>query len=768
MKREVTNLRLDWKFHLGEVVEGGYKGLDDTGWQTVTLPHDWSVEHPFDKAHSSGTGYLAGGIGWYRRAFTLPADLGQRRVLVTFDGVYKHARVYCNSNYLGMRAFGYSSFTYDITPFVSAGHNVLAVRAEHTDLADSRWFTGNGIYRDVRLNVVNPLHFVEHGVFVSTVAAEGASATLRLQWALSRAGKAAFSLVDAQDREVARTDAQGEAGETCLTVPRPSLWSPEHPTLYTLRCTADDGADVQDQVEIPVGIRTFSFDVNQGFVCNGVPYKLKGVCIHHDAGALGSAVPKNVWERRLRKLQQAGCNAIRTSHNPPDPHLLDLCDEMGFFVMDEAFDEWEGCKNKWWQGHNVYPPKRYGYADDFPMWHEQDLADMVRRDRNHPSIILWSIGNEIDYPNDPYVHPTFESMTGNNDANKPAAERQYDANKPNAQRLATVAQHLVEITKRHDTTRPVTSALAFPELSNLTGYAQALDVVGYNYKEHLYAEDHAKYPNHVIYGSENGTHADAWLAVKHNDYICGQFLWTGLDFLGEAHGWPIRMSAAGILNAAGFEKSLYALRQALWLDTPVARLAVSSSGEIRVERFGWHGEPGQTLVVSCYTNCPQATLLLNGAAIGTQQVDEKCRVQWHVTYAPGTLEVLCTAQDGTEVRDALTTAGPVTGLTMTPSAKHLPADGWTVCQVEVSLVDAQGQCPVYADQTITYSVVGDAQILGIENGDIADLTSYTSHARSTHVGKSVLFLRAGRTAGNITLYARGAGFVEELKLTQGQ
>jgi beta-galactosidase/beta-glucuronidase len=295
-----------------------------------------------------------------------------------------------------------------------------------------------------------------------------------------------FTAYDAAGQMRGRAEANGESGEIMMAVDEPELWSPNAPVLYTLKCEHESG----DTEIIHFGIRTFAFDPDNGFFLNGVNMKLKGVCIHHDAGALGAAVHKNVWARRFAKLREAGVNAIRFSHNPPDPQVLDLCDAMGFLAIDEAFDEWEGCKNKWWQGHNVYPPKRFGYSDAFPMWHEADLTAMVKRDRNHPSIILWSIGNEIDYPNDPYAHPLFDSMTGNNDANKPEAERIYDPNRPNAERLVTVSGRLSAIVKRHDCTRPVTAALAFPELSNKTGFADTLEVVGYNYKEQLYEADH--------------------------------------------------------------------------------------------------------------------------------------------------------------------------------------------------------------------------------------------------------------------------------------
>jgi len=655
--RTTTIINRGWKFNLGDEETAWYKGYDDSDWRGVTLPHDWSVERPFDEGYSSGTGYVCGGVGWYRLRFSLPEDIAGKAMWVTFGGVYKNARVWCNSNYLGMRPSGYAAFTHDITPFARPGENVLAVRVEHTDLADSRWFTGSGLYRDVTLTIADQVHFVPDGVFVSTVSANKDEAELRIEWELSEAADVSFELGGA------RVNASDQTGSTTLKVDRPKLWSPDSPSLYTLVCRAGE-----DQIEIPFGIRTFNFDASTGFTLNKVSLKLKGVCLHHDAGALGAAVPKCVWRRRLRKLKAAGCNAIRTAHNPPDTHLLDLCDEMGFLVMDEAFDEWEGCKNKWWQGHNVYPPKHFGYADAFPEWHERDLAGMVRRDRNHPSIILWSIGNEIDYPNDPYCHPLFETMTGNNDANKPAQERVYNPNKPNAERLATIAQKLVAIVKQHDTTRPVTAALAFPELSNLIGYAQVLDVVGYNYKEHLYKDDRENYPAHVIYGSENGHSLEQWLAVKDHPDICGQFLWTGIDYLGEAHGWPVRLSPAGLLTTAGFEKPRYVQRKAMWTGEPVEE----------------------------------------------------------ITETPGEL-----------------------------AAIQLNIEADEIIQVEVSLRDAAGRLITSQDIALQYELVGDGEIMGIDNGRPDDLTPYYSHTRETYRGQAIVYIRPGE--GTSTLRVNAAG-----------
>lgn len=755
MNRTV-NANKGWKFHLGEVEQGFYKGLDDSAWQEVTLPHDWSVTLPFSRDCSSGTGYLPGGVGWYRKRFTLPEEASGKTVRVTFNGVYKHARVWINGNYLGMRAYGYSSFSHDITEFLVPGGNVLAVRAEHTDLADSRWFTGAGIYRDVYLTITDPLHFTEDGVFVSTKSAADEHAEISVSWRLSLPGEVSFSLLDPAGKEAARAGSTGREGELVLPVARPLLWSPESPSLYTLVCQAAEDGKVRDTLRVETGIRTFRFDPDEGFFLNGVNRKIKGICVHHDAGALGAAVPENVWRRRLEKLKAAGCDALRASHNPPDPRLLDLCDRMGLMMIDEAFDEWEGCKNKWWQGHNVYPPKLFGYSDDFPQWYRLDLAAMVRRDRNHPCVILWSIGNEIDYPNDPYVHPLFDTMTGNNDANKPAAERRYDPNKPNASRLTTLARELAAIVKREDTTRPVTAALAFPELSNRTGFAQALDVVGYNYKEHLYEDDHRAYPGMVILGSENSTRTEAWLPVKRLPYISAQFLWTGIDFLGEARGWPIRVSPAGILDIAGFEKPLWAQRKALWASEKTVRLAAGEDGQIWHERFSWDGKPGELKHVSCYTNATYAELFLNGHSLGRKDVGEDCAARWTLPYEEGSLKGVARWEDSSVLEDQLASAVGKEKMHLATVEERAIADGCSLVQVELSLKDEAGQLLCSRDEEIAFAVE-NGQILGIENGAIDDLTPYSSPARKTHQGRLIVYLRAGTVPGEMRLIAFRAG-----------
>jgi len=759
-------LNKGWKFHLGDVPGAHYKGYDDSGWQSVTLPHDWSVEHPFDRAHSSGTGYLCGGVGWYRLRFTLPEEIRGKTVLVTFGGVYQNSRVYCNSNYLGMRPFGYATFTHDTTGFVAPGENVLSVRAEHTDLADSRWFTGNGIYRDVTLTVLQSPYFTQDGVFISTVSADAEQAELRVEWALSDEAEAAFELC--RDAEiVASVAAVGKAGAVALHVKRPSLWSPDSPALYTLVCRAMRGGQTCDMMEIRCGIRTFAFDADTGFTLNGLSMKIKGVCLHQDAGALGAAVPEAVWRRRLLKLKTAGCNAVRTSHNPPDTVFLDLCDELGFLVMDEAFDEWEGCKNKWWQGHNVYPPKHFGYADAFPAWHERDLADLVRRDRNHPSVILWSIGNEIDYPNDPYGHPLFAEVSGNNDANKPAQERQYDPNKPNAERLPVVARKLIDIVKAHDMTRPVVSALAFPELSNLTAFAKTLDVVGYNYKEGLYREDRAKYPGHVIFGSENGHGEAEWLAVRDYADICGQFLWTGIDYLGEAKGWPVRVSPAGLLTTAGFEKPRYYHRMAMWTDRLMACIATNDAADAHEryrERFAWDYAAGQMIRVSIYSNADRVELLLNGRSLGTSELEGGYSASFEVPFEPGELRAVA-VRGAEKIEDVLATPAELARIQLSADQTALAANGTDTAQVEVALFDASGRPIVARDIELSFALVGGGEIVGIENGAPDDLTPYPSRRRATYMGRAVVYIRSGEEKGAATLYVTArCGLMASLEL----
>jgi beta-galactosidase/beta-glucuronidase len=546
---EVSYLE-DWKFRLDSEGEPWRRDFDDSGWEEVIVPHDWAVSFPFSPNYSSGTGYLPGGSGWYRTVFPgAPVKKG-RRVYLHFDGVYKRGQVWCNGYYLGGRASGFCGFSFDITHCLhESGDNVIALRADHRDFADSRWYTGSGILRKAYIVFQDPVFIPQNSIIIESrvpnqnegtfaVSAEAVNggetdlAALTADLVINGPGDLAAGVYTAGLGSLAAGRRKTFTLEAKLAGPR--LWSPESPSLYTI--TLSLSAPVEGGIQklhtalaLRAGIRSIYFDPDRGFFLNGEARKIKGVCVHDDAGCLGAAVWPEVWRRRLEKLKAAGCNAIRMSHNPHMDELYGLCDELGFLVMEEAFDEWEGCKNKWSRGHNVYPPVHEGYYEDFPLWHERDLTDMVLRGRNHPSIILWSIGNEIDYPNDPYVHPLFQEMTGNNDASKPKEEMVYNPQKPNMERLSFLAAELAGIVKKYDKTRPVLAAAAFPELSSRIGFFDSLDAAGYNYKEHLYPEDHRRFPRLPIIGSENGHSLEAWKAVEEQPFISGQFLWTGGD-----------------------------------------------------------------------------------------------------------------------------------------------------------------------------------------------------------------------------------------------
>ena len=766
--KRINNINLDWKFLRGDDPKAWYKGFDDTNWRSVSLPHDWSVEEPFSTEYSSGTGYLPGGIGWYRKSINLSEESKDKKVYITFEGVYNNSQVWCNSYYLGKRPYGYSTFTYDITPFVAFGEaqNVISVKVNHRDIADSRWFTGSGIYRDVYITITDNVHIDNYGVFVTTPEVSENQATMLIKVkVLNENLKDAFIKIKntIMDKNQIIAEKIGDAVviagegnlevEQTISITNPKLWSPDMPHLYTVLTQIIKDGVVIDNVENYTGIRDFKFDPNEGFFLNGLNMKIKGVCVHHDAGCLGAAVTKKVWERRLKLLKEMGCNAIRMSHNPPATNLLDLCDSMGFLVMDEAFDEWEGVKNKWSTGHNVYPPKHYGYYEDFPQWNEVDIKTMVRRDRNHPSIILWSIGNEVDYPNDPYCHPSFENMTGNNDANKPANERAYDPNKPNAQRLVVVAKRLVKYVKECDATRPVTSALAFPELSNITGYAQELDIIGYNYKEHLYEEDHKKFPDRVTYGSENGADLDAWLAVKDNDYICGQFIWTGIDYMGEAMGWPVRAAQPGFLNLAGFKKTSYYYRQSLWQKEPMIFLTTKHTTD---DVPYWNFNKGEKVKIFCYTNCEEVELFLNNKSIGIKYLKDypECYITWDIEYEEGTLKAIGRNSDGKGSSCQICTTYKPHKLVMHVDDRQLKADGQDIAHIEIQVVDNNGEMVYLADDSVKLEIIGPGEILGIENGDPKDLEPYSSLSRKVYQGRQLVYVRATSTPGTIKITAQ--------------
>ena len=707
-----------------------YPAFNDAAWRTLDLPHDWSVEGSFDSKLASCTAFLPCGIGWYRKTFTLPADAQDKLITIRFDGVMNHSTVYCNGRQVGQRPYGYSSFTCDLTPEIKfGGENVLAVRVNHEQYGDSRWYAGSGIYRNVFLNLTDKVHVDTNGTFVTTPHVTADSADISVQTIVKNDGTAAAnvtvvtSIRDGKGAAVASLAIAGPVpinGQTfaaVIKIPRPALWSPDHPNMYGVQTQVKKGNVVVDEYNTPFGIRTFAFDPAKGFSINGQGMKLQGVCLHHDAGRWEGPCRSRSGQRRLALLKEGGVNAIRCSHNPPAPEFLDLCDRMGFLVMDEAFDEWTGGKNKWLVGHNVGKPGNDGYHSDFDQWADIDIHDMVVRDRNHPSIIMWSIGNEIDYNNDPYP--------------------------PNSPELPPIAARLIRDIKAVDTTRPVTAACAFPA-TNL--FKTLLDVEGYNYMERLYAGDHAAHPDRVIYGSENGGSLANWQAVANNDYISGQFLWTGIDYLGEAGVWPSHGSGAGLLNLAGFPKTQYYFRQSLWTDAPMVYLFTGGAGG--GGRGGAAAQAART--VSCYTNCDNVELFHDGQSLGSKPHATGETLSWPVDFTSGALKAVGTKGTATATFE-LKKAGAAARLVLLPDVASLLADGRDVAQIELDVTDKDGTLVPDAGNKIDCTISGSARIIGIENANLSGTEDNKGLSHSVYQGRMLIYVQALKSPGEAKL-----------------
>jgi beta-galactosidase len=768
--RVTQDFDANWLFSKGDFASAMMRSFDDSVWRQVNVPHDWSSDGPFSVEYGSGNGFAPGGIGWYRKYFKVDANQKGRAVAIEFDGVYDYSQVWVNGQFVGGRPYGFSSFQLDLTPFVKFGSddNLIAVRVDHSRFADSRFYTGSGIYRNVRLVITDKLRIAHWGVSVTTPKIKSDSAVVRIETTVenSSVDKRKFSLqsdIVAPGGEIVAslTTSKSAAGNSVQTlmqemkISRPELWSPDSPSLYTLKSIVKSGEAVVDETETPFGIRTATFDAAKGFFLNGKDLKIKGVCLHHDAGPIGAAVPDKVLERRLLTLKEIGVNAIRTSHNPPDPALLDFCDRLGFLVMDEAFDEFTPMKNKWVTGRNNGVPSHFGYGEMFEQWSVTDLQDMVRRDRNHPSIILWSIGNEVDYANDPFSDPVLGA--------------DYRPQNPPAENMVTLAKPLIAAVKSLDRTRPVTAAMANVAMSDAVGLAALLDADGYNYQEPRYAADHRKYPQRILYGSENSTQYAAWLAVKTNAFISGQFLWTGADYLGEGNAWPNRASGAGLLDLCSFKKPLAWFRQSLWSDKPMVYLCASGSfgggfgGGGGRRGFGgaesWNWQSNTTVSVQCYANCPEVELSLNGKVIGVKKLSEAVNgvLRWQVPFEPGTLKAVGRANGQDVCGYVMKTAGSPSRIELLPDATQLRDDGKDVSHVEFRVVDENGVRVPDAIPEVSFEMTGPASLLGIGNGDVNNIEDCKTNMHRAFQGHGLAILQVTTTPGSITLKATTPG-----------
>ena len=752
----------EWLFSLTDNADYKKPKYNDSAWRQLNLPHDWSIEGEASQKWASCTGYLPAGIAWYRKHFTLN-DAGEK-TYIYFEGIYNRSEVYLNGHLLGKRPNGYVSFMYDMTPHLRKGDNVLAIRVDHSRYADSRWYTGSGIYRDVWLIRAPKTHLSQWGTAYRLKQLNGdGSAEVEVDVAVDNVkpnNTIHVSIFDASNKLVAEKTTTALAKQTLsLTIPNAQLWSLESPYLYTLKVNLSDF----DSTQIAVGLRTLQFDPNHGFYLNGKNMKVKGVCLHHDAGVLGAAVPREVWVRKVKELKSMGANAIRMSHNPQAPMLYDICDKEGMLVMDEASDEWEFPKRKWVEGWNQGKPAFDGTYDFFEEWIDKDVADMVRRDRNHPSVFLWSVGNEVDYPNDPYSHPILDG--GNAAINQPMFGG-YKPDAPNAERIGKIAKRLATVIRSIDTSRPVTGALAGVVMSNQTEYPEAVDVVGYNYTENRYDTDHQQYPNRIIYGSETGVGYDSWKAVRDKEHIFGQFIWTGTDYLGESGRWPSRGLNTGLLDFASFRKPRGWFRAALWSDEPVTYIGTYPLMQPRNGRRGnnrgrnmlsaeaqddWQELPAQfgndlPRRVVCYTNAPQARLLLNGKVVGElkQQNDTVGIIYWDIPFQAGTLRAEgCDMAGNVLSHYAIHTTGEASALRIT---NLLPEDDGEVLQLLIEVVDEKGHRVKSSSAEIICEVTGPGEFLGFEDSNNANMGNHRTNKLKAFRGQLVAYVR--RTAGS--------------------
>lgn len=755
-----------WHFYLGDEKEAAKVDYDDSKWRTLDLPHDWSIEGLLSPSLASCTGYLPGGIGWYRKALTIPVEKKGEKVYLYFEGVYNRSQVFFNGTLIGARPNGYISFCYDVTPYVKFGEkNTLAVKVDHSQSADSRWYSGSGIYRDVYLVYSNPVHIDQWGVFCHTSKLTDQEANIDVQvdvkneTAQNSNLQVSMQLIALDNKIVAQKNLKlnVNAKKTSrmlgiLNVKNPHLWNLEKPYLYTLRTRILRDGMVIDETAQKVGLRNLQFDADKGFALNGQWMKMKGVCLHHDGGCLGSAVPRKVWERRLQNLKKIGVNAIRMSHNPQAPDVYDLCDEIGLLVMDEAFDEWVYPKRKWVEGWNVGTPEYQGSFSFFKEWSDRDIQDMVLRDRNHPSVVMWSIGNEVDYPNDPYSHPVLSSSQ----FHQPVLGG-YQPERPRAEELGAIAKRLAGDVRNLDTTRPVTAALAGVVMSNETEYPGAVDVTGYNYTEDRYDLDHQKYPKRVIYGSETTHSMESWKETRDKPYVFGQFIWTGIDYLGESNPWPSRGFYSGLLDFGGFQKPRGFFRQALWDTKPVIYIgtypAPKGKSPLSMDAWPiWNYSEGSLIRVVCYTNCPKAQLFLNGKTVGEMKEydDQTGIIYWDIPYSSGKLEVVGYKDKQETCRYAVQTSGRSYAITASADQLKLSKDK-DLAQVVIQVVDENGIPVMLSDDEITCTIEGPAKLLGLEASNNTDMGNYRDNMQRTFHGRCLAYVQTTGKAGDVKL-----------------
>jgi beta-galactosidase len=743
-QRVVVPFDANWKF-VKEDVSGAEKvDFNDESWRTLSVPHDWGVEYPFARTNPSGRGggYAVTGIGWYRKSFTVTETDAKKRFFIEFDGVMMNSDVWINGNHVGKRPYGYISFQYELTKYLNVGagnKNVIAVKADNSLQPASRWYTGSGIYRHVRLITTDNVHVDKWGVFVSTPEVSDAKATVHTQTAVINQSNSKADIVLQTDivapdgkvvksTEVKQTIAAGKFVEINqdIIVDQPQLWTLEKTNLYKAVTKVKSGKIVLDNYTTTFGIRAIKFDSETGFSLNGKNIKIKGVCLHHDGGAVGAAVPLRVWERRLELLKAVGANGIRTSHNPVSPEFLDLCDKLGFLVMNETFDTWNAKKSSANYGYNMY----------FTDWWEKDTHDQVVRDRNHPSVVIYSIGNEI--------HDNLNDSTG---------FRKYK-----------MQQDLVHSL---DPTRPVTMALFRPALSKVyeNGFADLMDVVGQNYRENELIAAHDKNPKRKVIGTENRLEQQAWLALRDKPYMSGQFLWTGIDYIGEAD-WPEVVHGSGLLDRTGMTKHIGYQYQSWWSDKP---MVFTMRKEQNAGAGNWVSDWTPTDIdtydeakVQVFSNCDEVELFLNDKSLGVKsRPDDNASARvWSFTFHKGVLKTIGRNKGQVVATQELKSAGSPAKIILSVDKKSIENSWDDVSYITATVVDENGTPCLVADNQLTFTVTGAGNLAGTDNGDLTSTEMFSSPKRFVYKGVCIALVKANANSGAITVKASADGLKE--------
>ena len=772
--RQRDNFDKGWLFILGDSAQMATPAYNDSHWRKLSLPHDWAIEGDFYAGNPSGAGggALPGGIGWYRKHFLLDCEAEPGgRYFIEFDGVYMNSTVYVNGQEVGHRPYGYSSFEYDITKYLKRGDNVIAVKVDNSDQPNSRWYSGCGIYRHVWLTKTNAVHVKHWGVHVQTDAKTG---QIKVE-----------ADVEGNNYKVRNTVYDASGKEVGLKVKNPHLWSVEDPYIYKVRTQVLVGGKVVDEVWTMTGFRDFKFDAETGFWLNGKNFKLNGVCEHHDFGCLGAAVNEDAMHRKLSKLKAMGVNSIRSSHNPPAPELLNMCDTMGIIVMDESFDMWRRKKTAG------------DYARFFEEWHERDLTDLILRDRNHPSILMWSIGNEVleQWSSADADELTLEQanliLNAGHDASTLAHGEEMSPN-------SLLTRHLADIVKRYDTTRPILAGCNEPDPNNHLFKSGAIDIIGFNYhhqwvkdvpknfpgKPFIFSESvsalqtrgYYKMPSDEItwapqewwlpytdpsymcsaydnmHASWSSTHEETWDVVKHNAFVGGQYIWTGFDYIGEPtpYGFPARSSYFGVIDLAGFPKDTYYMYQSEWTTKPVLHLFPH-----------WNWLEGQQIDMWCYyNNADEVELFINGKSQGVRRktgeqpegrydmhntkakLNSEYHVGWRVTFNPGEVKVVARKDGHVVGEQTIKTAGA-------PARIRLSKDyqGKNTTFITAEVVDKDGNLCPWADDMIYFISEGDGKILGTDNGCQTSMENFKAPQRKAFFGKCMVVVSGN---GSIT------------------